>query len=393
MSDFLSNVTARALGTAPVVLPRIPSLFEPYRANEGPYVVRPSSSSADATTELQESASGSGEPRQSRVSAHVTIPQSPTAEPFDPHAPTSQQGQQGLRKDGAEIAIPVQPFVSAQQRTAPASLIQPAQAPIAVRATGLRESSSPVSPSRGSQLGPAQTGTTEDAPSAAQQSNAPVQAVRPPRAQQSQAVRAPDRAGSVSESALQSAARPALRPLSAETIESTAGSAVPALHRVADAGGLPRAAYSPTAEASPVISALRAIDSAHQPAATPAETARTARPDYFARRLAPQLEQTATQQSSHRTGRPVQPPSLEIRPLTAVETAVRPSVAHSAEGAKTPVALSVASPAEPPIQITIGTVEVRAVFPEKAAPRAVSRRSKPGISLDDYLKQSSRGPR
>jgi hypothetical protein len=52
-----------------------------------------------------------------------------------------------------------------------------------------------------------------------------------------------------------------------------------------------------------------------------------------------------------------------------------------------------AASTEPPVRITIGRVEVRAVFPEPAARPAPSRRSKPTVSLDDYLKQSGRGNR
>jgi hypothetical protein len=51
-----------------------------------------------------------------------------------------------------------------------------------------------------------------------------------------------------------------------------------------------------------------------------------------------------------------------------------------------------AASTEPPVRITIGRVEVRAVFPEPAARPAPSR-SKPTVSLDDYLKQSGRGNR
>ena len=41
MSDFLSNLVARSLGTSDVIRPRTPSLYEPYRAGSGPHVAVP----------------------------------------------------------------------------------------------------------------------------------------------------------------------------------------------------------------------------------------------------------------------------------------------------------------------------------------------------------------
>ena len=51
------------------------------------------------------------------------------------------------------------------------------------------------------------------------------------------------------------------------------------------------------------------------------------------------------------------------------------------------------SPNEPPIHVTIGRVEVRAVFPAPPSRRTSSARSRPTLSLDDYLKQRDRGQR
>jgi hypothetical protein len=41
---------------------------------------------------------------------------------------------------------------------------------------------------------------------------------------------------------------------------------------------------------------------------------------------------------------------------------------------------------EPSVQVTIGRVEVRAIFPESSVRQTTPRHSKPAISLDDYLK-------
>ena len=49
--------------------------------------------------------------------------------------------------------------------------------------------------------------------------------------------------------------------------------------------------------------------------------------------------------------------------------------------------------AEPTIQVTIGTVEVRSILPDRPAAQPVVKRARPGVSLDDYLKRSERGAR
>ncbi len=48
-------------------------------------------------------------------------------------------------------------------------------------------------------------------------------------------------------------------------------------------------------------------------------------------------------------------------------------------------------PAEPSVRITIGRVEVKAVFPPAPAGRAQTQRSRPAVSLDEYLKRGGTG--
>ncbi len=380
MSDFLSNVAARALGTAEVVQPRIPSLFEPYRANEGPFVTRTASSFVDADPGSEKPASRTHERHESRTFA---MPRTPGAEPFYSHAPTAPQQQaQFPPKDSTEIENPAQPLVSGEKPTHHAWPPQPTQASIAGSAPAIHEHPSLAAPSEVSPL-------------------ASAQAVRPPGTQNSQALPVPVRAESLSESARQPVAKPAVRPPRAHAIESTFGSAVPSLRRAVDASSPLPAPRPLSAEPAPAVNEPQARARANEPTANPPNHLPAAKPDFTARldfldrQLASLPTQIPPQESLRRPKTPVQPgqPSPEIRPRTAMEPAVRPPVALRGEAAKTPAELPAASPAEPPIQITIGTVEVRAVFPEKPAPRAHSRRPKPGVSLDDYLKQPSRGSR
>ena len=61
---------------------------------------------------------------------------------------------------------------------------------------------------------------------------------------------------------------------------------------------------------------------------------------------------------------------------------------------RTEIASTPSTPAPPDqssehsVQITIGRVEVRAIFPEPSVRRTNSQRSRPAVSLDDYLKRN-----
>ncbi len=72
---------------------------------------------------------------------------------------------------------------------------------------------------------------------------------------------------------------------------------------------------------------------------------------------------------------------------------VRPPVGPRSGTVKIPAAVPNTNASEPPIQVTIGRVEVRAIFPEPPARRIPPSRSRPTVSLDDYLKRSNRGQR
>ena len=79
-----------------------------------------------------------------------------------------------------------------------------------------------------------------------------------------------------------------------------------------------------------------------------------------------------------------------IAPLTH---AVRQPAALRLNVAKaSPRARDAASP-EPAIQVTIGRVEVRAVFAEAPARRNPAPRTRPTVSLDDYLRRGEGGQR
>jgi hypothetical protein len=404
MSDFLSKVTARALGTAPVVQPRVPSLFEPHRSNEGPFVTRSASSFADGPPGVQESG----------VDA-----QTPDAKPFRRYAPTPQQLQEQALfapEDSAarENQNPGQHPTPTQPTTHALSRPQQAQGAIALSDPRLHKSPSlaarlEVSPPAPAQTNPTRLSTTlPEAP----QSSASPQAVRPPGMQHGQAFPGPAGTVSVSESTQQHAqpvpdpaslpvGMPAVRAPVANASETIVHSPVPLMRRGVNAGSSLRAPHLPTAEVAPIVNAPGASAPAIQRKAIPpqhslvAGSDSAAKPGFPDRHLLPVPTQFPSQESSPPPSAPARAaqPGAEIRPRTVIETAIVPPGARRMEAAEAPVALRTPSPAEPAIEITIGTVEVRAVLPEKPAPRAQSRRPKPGISLDEYLKRSSRGSR
>jgi hypothetical protein len=358
MSDFLSNVTARALGTAQVVQPRIPSLFEPYRANEGPFVTRTAWNSADAAPEAEES----------RGTARIAGPQTSDAEPFQAQSPTLPQPQRRTQFDPNDTRAaenPAQPPVPAQP---------------AAQGPSHPESRSFAARSEVSPPGPARTNPVRlgEAP----QSPASSPAARPPGTAHGEAHSATGRAVSESESNPaheQSVLGPASPPMAKPAVR-------PPVVLAMESSGPMAAAPPPTAAPAPGVNAPKAI----APAVKSESAAGADLQDY---RLVAGPARIRRPESLRRPSDQAEQRDVEVQPRAATVSVVAPTAINRGDTARAPVALPAQSPAGLPVEITIGTVEVRAVFPEKPAPRAPSRRPKPGISLDDYLKRSSRGAR
>ena len=87
---------------------------------------------------------------------------------------------------------------------------------------------------------------------------------------------------------------------------------------------------------------------------------------------------------------------LSIRPAPRQETATLATGAELAAAAARPASANLPAaqtPAngapEPEIRVTIGRVEVRAVFPEQPVKRSAPPRFRPSVTLDDYLSRGS----
>jgi len=113
----------------------------------------------------------------------------------------------------------------------------------------------------------------------------------------------------------------------------------------------------------------------------------------------PRTPDVKTEPSSQRAdlGQAVAPraavtPSLVAHQVQLDTSAVRPPVAPRSGGTRSPGTLPPSSPPQPSVQVSIGRVEVRAIFPEPpAVRRAPAPRSRPTVSLDDYLNQRNEG--
>jgi hypothetical protein len=92
-----------------------------------------------------------------------------------------------------------------------------------------------------------------------------------------------------------------------------------------------------------------------------------------------------------RSGTPSDPDAGETH--LAIPGHFSPVRPHPAEEMHGPDSLPRSSPDRPALQVTIGRVEVRAVFPAPPTHRAPQSKFRPALSLDDYLQRRDRGQR
>lgn len=316
MNDFLSNLTARSLGTADVIGPRVPSLFEPYRRDSGPPPVRTSFGSQETDPE---SAHANGLVSAGKSAA--LMPEARLADTFEAHE---------MEKPGR------------------VSLSSRAKAPLgsAGRVDSPKHSEGP---------GESVVGQTR-------QSAAPN----------------PD------------LSRPQLRPTELVTpvVERAGIPKIPAGMRVSIPSDLSGESDPQAAFHEPIVpKATTRPESADSLLVKPSEARRVnldgSHHELSRRRLAGELASSATELRHSSAG-------YSERSATS---AIRPPFAPRSEMAQVQAAARHSKPSEPAIQVTIGKVEVRAIFPEGPTRRVAPARPLRTVSLDDYLKGSTRGPR
>jgi len=358
MSDFLTSLIGRARGTLEVVQPRVPSIYEPYRRG---VETQPGIGPRVATSE----ASVENDPGDGTNAA-----------------PISHQTQElGARRVLPRRNAQTEPAVeTGSEGDASATSINH-------RTHGLR-----------TQV----VATTPEVPFAGHEPDAqaadPSRVVRPSLV--SRVIARPEQIaaievlaaghGRTKELIASSITRHTFQP-SLQTTKATDPMAVPSADtredRSESAPPLP-AAQAVTTRG--VFGSLRSLEIETETSSTSLGFRRSAEPRVSAE---PSLVAQPLSSATAAAGS-LEWPSLQVHPVSSVTGGVRPPLAPRSGGARNPEALSPSNPPKPDIQVSIGRVEVRAVFPEPATRRRPPQtRSRPTVSLDDYLNRRHREQR
>ncbi len=385
MSDFLSNLAARSLGTAEVIRPRTPSLYEPYRASSGPRVAHSDFRSPETERQPQDEASLLNHDLAAHADAGSTTPKAPAPRSVwrdNKQAPPILRAQTADRAEGMRTEDPARAAISPREEGRSHASPAAGRTPEAKAASRFESNSSLIPPSEAAAPAVRGVRTSRDEirplPSEGPRSDSS-RSHLPSGEPMTPAIELPAGAATPSAPWARGTVRPTAAPHSgmaknpdhsrpSQDNESARNSVLGSLRKSLTqssplAPQLRSEETSPHVEVSGLVSkpALGVLRNSVEP-----EADRVARRTGF------------PQPAGHSAG--------------ASAGVVRPPVGSSSE-AKIAAAARASNRSEAAIHVTIGSVEVRAVFPEKPAPRAPSTRPKPGVSLDDYLKRSGGGSR
>ena len=376
MSDFLSNLAARSLGTGETIQPRIPPVYEPYRRESGLRTARARSRQI--------------EPEAGREVPHETglVADEPPVDAERHSRPAHPPERLEVAKSGGLTAHHSAPSPAATP---------PAPASPAPSVSSPRAASSVLTPL--AKLAP------EAGHSAFQTAPEPASAAEVGSAEPFPKVQAPPKARITPEH------RPAPETRTSREVEPAPQFKTPETPDVAPAPSSSNAVTHSGPPGQLPTGAFRVETRSSSPPASPELTASSPKPRNIARRV---MTGPARPQEDPESARPsVQehPPSSSERqpdgpslrshrgetlePSAAPAPAVRvpvPSLAQTPAFPAKPVSRTDHS-SDSPVRITIGRVDVRAVFPEQPARRTQPPRSRSTVSLDDYLKQSNGGKR
>lgn len=444
MSDFLSNLAARSLGTAKTIQPRIPPVYEPNRRDSGLRATRARARQIDPEAAGEEpagekmaveepSAAARRQPRPTQPPEQVDLPKAE-----GPAVQNSAPSEAAALFDAASrpAASPPAPASVSRQRAAPSVLTPAAKKPpiAAPKLTPDAAASQPgLTPEAGHPAFEAvQRKPKPESDSAEPFSKAPVSRAPDSKAPVSKTpgLKAPVPNAPVPKAPVPKA--PAV-PVARVTSDGQAGPENGTAHQARasqEAHPAPPIKRPETPDIAPmpppsnvVAHSNRAgelpagafgveIKSASQPAEPgPGHTASSLKPPNIARRVMatparPQAEPESLRSSvaEHFPSSSEPQPEVASRRFHRGETtepspALTPA-AHVPVPPRTQTPTFPVKPAsrtdqtsESPVKITIGKVEVRAVFPEQPARRTPPPRSRRTVSLDDYLKQSNSGNR
>jgi len=338
MSDFLGNLAARSIGSAETIQPRIPPLFAPQGTESGLMATRAGSRRVS---------------REGRSEDDSVVDDSVV----DEGAPVLRNRQERRRLEAVSpAALPAEPV-----RAAPVNELRESRVPAAAGRDEI-SNETPTSPAGGIARNiPAGF----DAPKRQARAESP----RPVRDAVSREQR-----GVVSE-------HPSMPPSGTQSPKQ------PPVDLSARAASVEPVRIPPTTMERTTIEHTPMESTSVEPASAKAPGAEPAEPSV--RRRVTRAAQDEPAPPSASTDAPASAESAALRSEIAVRAAV------PLQAAKPPAQSAPGSgPAgEPQVRISIGRVDVRAVFPEPAARRTPAPRQRPTVSLDDYLKQSNRGNR
>jgi hypothetical protein len=385
MSNFLGNLAARSMGLAETIQPRILPLYEPHVRESGLLSARPRPRTADSEARSDGApADEEGPVAERRLSL-------PMREPLPPRAwEPARLGERRLRqepqlREDSQIrdgqSLPTEPVRMEPVRTEPVQTEPP------LRESRVPVGTDPVTVNIVVPVVVSDAALSAEFPAAARISTAPDVATQTVQAERT--VKPFDVPEPQARQELPAAKRfvtgetptgePVRRSVPAtKHAEQTPGrrEAAPEDPAYVPQAGPPRGATS-LAEPAPPAARPNGI---RPPAASIDHPRKDAEPDAEPFPVSASPRRALPQPMAVRTEASISPPL----PLSGTPSS---SISHSGPGVRN------GTSAEPSVRITIGRVEVRAVFPEPAVRRTLVPRSKPTVSLDDYLKQSNRGNR
>jgi hypothetical protein len=397
MSDFLGNLVARSLGTSDVIRPRTPSLYEPYRAGSGPHVAWIDPRSPEPEREPQDADVGITKPKaQSQGSAWRDDKQAlpiPNAPPGD-RVERTQTGEPGpaaispreeARSEASPAAARATEAKSASRlKRNPSSVPTPEAAapPVGVPRTSGDETG-PLSGSSKALVG--RQGAPEASKSDFHPSHLPAgEAITPAIALPPDATRTVPSARETPWPTAATYSGMAKIPKPSPTLVDNKSTGNLVLGSPQSSGETPSDPFASQLRSQEAATPAFAVSGlVGKPASAVLQNLAELEPDRPARRPDFPL------QASGRIQLPVDPPGH----FAGLSAGVVHAPVGSRSEAKTAGAARGSNRSGAAIEVTIGSVEVRAVFPEKPARRAPSARPKPGVSLDDYLKRSGGGSR
>lgn len=453
MSDFLTHLAARSLGSSgtagsEVIQPRIPSLFEPYQRNSGPELARPHfdrdrdprDSVVSEASSIQDSGpvqtdAPPGDPRV--LLAQVPLGRDAAARRPEPRSRTgfadSMRRGSGERLGRASSTLrpAVRPDSTALRTPWAGRNLRPnTNSDVNSDADSSEIAPSPAPPSGSESIQPKSPG--EPVPAGEEPH---VSAARTQRQQKSEepsriASNAHDLRRSFQErSRLSSSPLPSAEPPTTAS-EQPSGSAARALRPAANTvrpqaerGEFSQPVTKEQRQAQDVEPAIAA--SAQHSVRSPIDNASTRRfrpgeatppvlegsgsvnkpgrkwgPTALRRLADPESGLAVPRSSLRQTLTPGAPAfgdmgswNQETRLFTPLASVIRPPVRTQSGASGNRAIPRGADRAEPSIQVTIGSVEVRAILPERPTALPAVKRPRPSVSLDEYLKGSERGVR